>query len=176
MSVVGVSGSGKSRFGRALAERAGVPFVELDSIRHQPGWTELPTTSSVRGVAEATAADAWVVDGNYEEVRPIVVARATDVVWIDPPKAVVMAQVIGRSVHRAVTGRELWNGNRENWRDWARPEHPIRWAWATYDRKQVSYPERFASEAYDHVRVHRLRGRRATARFLDEFPRGGPGA
>ena len=81
-----------------------------------------------------------MVDGNYDEVRAIVVARATDVVWIDPRKSVVMAQVVGRSIHRAVTRRELWNGNRENWRDWASPDHPIRWAWATYDRKQVTYP------------------------------------
>ncbi|MGZ4718451.1 MAG: AAA family ATPase [Acidimicrobiales bacterium] len=186
VSVVGVSGSGKSTFGRALAERAGVPFIELDSIRHQAGWTELPDDEFRERVAEATAAEAWVVDGNYEEVRPIIVARATDVVWIDPRKSVVMAQVIGRSIHRAVTRRELWNGNREDWRAWASPEHPIRWAWATYDRKQVSYPERFASEAYAHVRVHRLRGRRQVARGLErlagpfpgapQFPGPGPGA
>jgi adenylate kinase family enzyme len=161
-----VSGSGKSTFGRALAERIGVPFIELDAIRHQPGWTELPDDEFRRRVAEATEADAWVVDGNYEEVRTIVVARATDVVWIDPRKAVVMAQVVWRSLSRAVTRQELWNGNREDWRGWARPDHPIRWAWATYDRKQVSYPERFASEAYAHVRIHRLRGRREAREFL----------
>ena len=86
-----------------------------------------------------------MVDGNYDEVRPIVVARATDVVWIDPPQVGGDGPGRRRSVHRAVTRRELWNGNREDWRDWASPDHPIRWAWATYDGKQVSYPERFAS-------------------------------
>ena len=166
VSVVGVSGSGKSTFGRALAERIGVPFIELDSIRHQAGWTELPDDEFRARVVEATAGDGWVVDGNYDEVRSIVVARATDVVWIDPRKTVVMAQVVTRSLHRAVTRRELWNGNRENWRDWASPAHPIRWAWATYDGKQVTYPERFASDAYAHVRVHRLRGRREARAFL----------
>ena len=111
VSVVGVSGAGKSTFGRTLAERIGAPFVEFDSIRHQPGWTELPDEEFAEQVSDATAADAWVVDGNYDEVRSIVVARATDVVWIDPRKAVVMAQVVTRSIHRAVTRRELWNGN-----------------------------------------------------------------
>jgi adenylate kinase family enzyme len=166
VSVVGVSGSGKSTFGRALAERLGARFVELDSIRHQPGWTELPDDEFRARVAELVSADAWVVDGNYDEVRAIVVARATDVVWIDPRKSVVMAQVVWRSLSRAVTRRELWNGNRENWRDWASPEHPIRWAWATYDRKQVTYPQRFASEAYAHVRVHRVRSRREARELL----------
>ena len=171
VSVVGVSGSGKSTFGRSLAEQRGVAFIELDSLRHQPGWTELPDDEFRVRVAEATAADGWVVDGNYEEVRSIVVARATDVVWIDPPKAMVMFQVVTRSVSRAVTHRELWNGNRENWREWIRPEHPIRWAWDTYDAKQVSYPERFASAAYAHVRVHRLQGRRQVRQFLGSAPR-----
>ncbi len=31
---------------------------------------------------------------------------------------------------RALTRRELWNGNRESFRNWLDPEHPIRWAWA----------------------------------------------
>ncbi len=42
VSVVGCSGSGKTTFGRALAETLGVAFVELDAVFHQPGWTELP--------------------------------------------------------------------------------------------------------------------------------------
>jgi adenylate kinase family enzyme len=166
VSVVGVSGAGKSTFGKALAARLAVPFVELDSIRHQAGWTELPDDEFRARVADLVAAEAWVVDGNYEEVRPLIVARATDVVWIDPRKAVVMAQVLTRSIHRAVTRRELWNGNREDWRNWASPAHPIRWAWATYDGKQVTYPERFSSEAYAHVRVHRLRSRREARELL----------
>ena len=41
--MIGNSGSGKTTLGRALAELLGVPFVELDGIFHQPGWTELPT-------------------------------------------------------------------------------------------------------------------------------------
>ena len=40
--MVGTSGSGKTTVGRALAARLDIPFIELDSIFHQPGWTELP--------------------------------------------------------------------------------------------------------------------------------------
>jgi hypothetical protein len=29
---------------------------------------------------------------------------------------------------QATTRRELWNGNRETFRDWLDPDHPIRWA------------------------------------------------
>ena len=176
VSVVGCSGAGKTTFGRALADHLGVPFIELDGVFHQPAWTELPRDEFQARVAKLTAAEAWVVDGNYEQVRAIVVGRATDVVWIDPAKPVVMAQVIARSVSRALSGRELWNGNRENWREWVSPEHPIRWAWAQYDRKQTEYPTRFASADYAHLRTHRLRGRRRTRAFLAEVANSfGPG-
>lgn len=41
VAVVGNSGSGKSTFAAELARRLGVPWVELDAVFHQPGWTEL---------------------------------------------------------------------------------------------------------------------------------------
>ncbi len=83
ISVVGSSGSGKTTLAKALAARLDIPFVELDAIFHQPNWTELPDDEFRARVREAVAADAWVVDGNYGVVRPIVLGRATTVVWLD---------------------------------------------------------------------------------------------
>jgi adenylate kinase family enzyme len=168
VSVVGSSGAGKTTFGRRLAERLGVPLIELDAIYHQAGWTVLSDDEFRLEVAEATLEGAWVCDGNYAAVRPIVWERATDVVWIDPPKAVVIVQVIGRSISRVVTRRELWNGNRERMRTWVDEEHPIRWSWSTFDRKRVEYPLRLALAENAHLRVHKLKSRRAARRFLDQ--------
>ena len=42
VSVVGNSGSGKSTLAAALAAHLDVPWIELDSIYHQPGWNPLP--------------------------------------------------------------------------------------------------------------------------------------
>ena len=167
-SVIGSSGSGKTTFSRRLAERLEAPFIELDAIYHLPGWCELADDEFRARVAEATTSGSWVCDGNYGIVRPMVWQRATDVVWIDPPKAVVMAQVIGRSVSRAVTGRELWNGNRERMRTWLDPDHPIRWAWSQFDRKRAEYPARLARPENAHLRLHRFHSRREARRFLDQ--------
>src|SRR5215475_11726512 len=82
VSVVGVSGSGKSTLGRELAGRLAVPFVELDAIFHQPGWTPLPEDEFRRRVAEIAAGDGWVIDGNYSAVQPLVWERADTVVWV----------------------------------------------------------------------------------------------
>jgi adenylate kinase family enzyme len=134
VSVVGNSGSGKSTLARELAAALEVPHVELDSVFHQPGWVPLPEDEFRRVVTAAAAGDGWVMDGNYSAVRPIVGARADTVVWLDPPRRTVMRQVIWRTLRRAVTRQELWNGNRETLRNfltWVPEDSVISWAWHT---------------------------------------------
>jgi adenylate kinase family enzyme len=111
--MVGNSGSGKSTLARELAASLGVPHLELDSVFHQPGWEPLPEDEFRRLVTARANEDGWVIDGNYSAVRSIVWARADTVVWLDLPKWTVMRQVAWRTVRRAVTQQELWNGNRE---------------------------------------------------------------
>jgi len=166
VSVIGCSGAGKTTFGRALAGRLGVPFVELDAIFHQAGWTELPDDEFLEKVRAATAAEGWVVDGNYAVVRPIVLERATTVAWLDYSRPWVMQQVIRRSIGRAVTRRELWNGNRERVREWIRADHPIRWAWAQHARKRVEYQTRLREPQYQHIELLRFRTPRAARVWL----------
>jgi len=166
VSVIGSSGSGKTTFAKRLAAQLGVPHVELDSIYHQANWTPLDDDEFRARVKAATAGDGWVVDGNYAAVRPIVLDRATDVVWLDFSRPVVMRRVIWRSARRAVDRRELWNGNRESVRTWVDPEHPIRWAWTHFDRKRAEYEARFNSPEYAHLTVSRLRRPRAADEYL----------
>ena len=145
VSVVGNSGSGKSTMARGLAARLGVPFVELDSIFHQPGWEPLPEPEFQRVVTERANADGWVIDGNYSAVRPIVWARADTVVWLDLPRRTVMRQVAWRTVSRAVTRQELWNGNRErlsNFLSWDPEKSVIAWAWHGHAKYRARYRPR----------------------------------
>jgi adenylate kinase family enzyme len=169
ISVVGSSGAGKTTTGKEIAARLDVPFVELDSIFHQPGWTELPEDEFRARVREVVAADAWVVDGNYGAVRRIVLERATTVVWLDYSRPRVMQQVIRRSVGRGITRRELWNGNREDPRDWIRADHPIRWAWTHHARKRAEYEARYRSAEHAHLDVHRFRTPRETRAWLESL-------
>ena len=159
----GTSGAGKSTVGRLAAERLGVPFVELDALRHGPGWVETPDDLFRDAVAGVVQRDAWVIDGNYAVVRDLVLERATAVVWLDLPRWLVMTQVCYRSVTRAALRRELWNGNREQVRTWVQPEHPMRWAWATHARRRAEY-ERMMDE-----RWVRLRSRREITAWLDSL-------
>jgi adenylate kinase family enzyme len=169
ISVVGTSGSGKSTVGRQLALGLGVPFVELDSIYHQPGWVPLAAEEFRRRVAEAAAGDGWVIDGNYSKARPLVWARADTVVWLDLPRWTVMRQVTWRSLWRAAFRVELWNGNRERWANlftWVPEDSVISWAW----HRHAVYRERYAVAAADPANAHlhfvRLRSRTEIRRFL----------
>jgi adenylate kinase family enzyme len=139
ISIVGTSGSGKSTLGKAIATRLGLPFIELDAIRHQANWVELPDPQFLARVKEITDTEAWVIDGNYSAVRSLVRSRATQIVWLDLPRWQVMIQVLWRSISRVVLRTELWNGNRERLRSLFHPEHPIWWAYNTYDRRKREY-------------------------------------
>jgi adenylate kinase family enzyme len=167
--VVGTSGAGKSLLAARLARAVGAPHIELDEFKHGPNWTERSAAELRERTAAAIAGcDAWVVDGNYADVRDIVWPRATTLVWLDYPRPVVMGRVVRRSVVRAVTRRELWNGNRSDWRRWGHPDHPIRWAWRTHASNRERYERLVALPEWSHLQVMRLR-RPAEAKALLSF-------
>jgi adenylate kinase family enzyme len=170
VSVVGTSGSGKSTLARELAEILGVPHLELDAVHHQPGWAPLPTDEFRRIIAARAAAGGWVIDGNYGRVRDLVWARADTVVWLDLPKRTVMRQVVWRTLRRVALRRELWNGNRERWRNlltWNPEQSVISWAWHKHAQDHAKYAAAAADPASAHLRIIRLASRRDVARFLD---------
>ena len=171
VSVVGNSGSGKSTVARELARVLGVRHLELDSVFHQPGWVPLPEHEFRSVVATAAAEDRWVMDGNYSAVRPLVWARADTVVWLDLPRWTVMRQVIWRTLRRAATRQELWNGNREplrNFLTWRPEESIISWAWHNHGKYRDRYAAAAADPANAHLTFVRLASRLDIARFLAE--------
>ena len=166
IAVVGTSGAGKTTLSARLAARLGYPHIELDAFQHGPNWQQA-TVDELRARTEpATARDRWVCDGNYEAVRDLVWGRADQLVWLDYERPLVMARVIRRSVWRAITRKPMWNENREDWRTWADPEHPIRWAWAKHGERRRKYPELLRQPEYAHLEVLRLRHPREARRLL----------
>jgi adenylate kinase family enzyme len=169
VSVVGIPGSGKTTVGRRLAASFGIPFVELDSIFHQPGWVELPVDDFRKRVTEALTAPAWVVDGNYSAVRDLVWQRADTVVWLDLPRRRVMYRIILRTVRRALTRERLWNGNREPLSNFYRldpTKNIIRWTWVKYADYIERYGTAMQDPAYSHLTFVRLRSQHEVDAFL----------
>ena len=178
MSVVGNSGSGKTTLSRRLAAALGVPHVELDAIFHQAGWTELPVDEFRQRVSdELRTHEGWVVDGNYGDVRDLVWAQVDTVVWLDPPRRMVMRRLISRTVRRAVTREELWNGNREPLGGMFRrdpQENIVRWSWTHHDECVRRYANASLDPDNSHLKFVRWRPTQTSRTSLRRGPAGAP--
>lgn len=166
IAVVGTSGAGKTTISARLAARLDCPHIELDAFQHGPNWLQATVEELRERTAAATVGDRWVCDGNYEAVRDLVWGRANQLVWLDYERPLIMMRVIRRSVWRAITRKPMWNENREDWRTWADPEHPIRWAWTKHGERRRKYPDLLRQAEYAHLQVLRLRHPRETTRLL----------
>ena len=178
VSVVGCSGSGKSTLARLVAGALGLPCLELDAIRHQPGWRELPDGEFAAQVGAFVAGDGWVVDGNYSVVRePLVWPAADTVVWLDLPRPQVMTRLVTRSVRRVVLRQELWNGNREQLRNllaWDPERSIIRWSWTRHAVLRQRYAAAMDDAAWSHLRFVRLRSGAEVRSFVAGLPERAP--
>ena len=131
VTVNGTSGAGKTTLARRIADLLGLPHTEMDSLFHGPGWTRLPDFAAKVDVF--TSEPRWVCEYQYDEVRPMIAARADLLVWLDLPVALAMWRVCRRTVSRRLRRAELWNGNREGplLGLLGDPEHVVRYAWST---------------------------------------------
>lgn len=91
IAILGNSGSGKSTLARRLAEKNGLPVLELDAIVWEPG------KIAVMRAPEEVAADlegflarnaSWVVEGCYGELIEKVLPACTELVFLNPGEAV----------------------------------------------------------------------------------------
>ena len=168
----GPSGTGKSTFGRALAERLGVPYVETDSLVHGPDWVQVDP-EVLRALLDPTLAlDGWVIDGTYGRlIGNHIIDRADTLVWLDLPIRVWFPRLIRRTVRRLVRREVLWNGNRESWRTaFVGREGLVVWAFRSHWKARRRYPALFAGHP-----VVRLRSPREVEAVLASAQSLGPG-
>jgi adenylate kinase family enzyme len=170
--VKGSSGSGKSTVAAELASRLRLTYIELDALHHGPNWSE-PTAEEFRAIvrqAMDVAPAGWVVDGNYDsKLGDLIVNEADTIVWLDLPLSVKFPRVWRRTMHRIRNDVELWNGNRETWRDsLASRDSIFVWAIRPHMRHRRRWPKRFEGDE----RLLRLRTEDEVRRWLETVPEG----
>jgi len=111
-------GGGKTTLASAIARKIGVPHIELDAFYHGPNWVGLAESEFAQIVEQRldSSCGGWVTDGNYERVRPLILARADTALVIQMRFPVLFWRILKRSLRRAWSGEPMWNGNRETWR------------------------------------------------------------
>ena len=89
--------------------------------------------------------------------------------WLDLPRWRVMKRVTTRTLGRVVGRRELWNGNRERWRNiftLDKDESVIVWSWTQHAKYHDRYEAARHDPANAHLRFVQLRTPREIAAFL----------
>jgi adenylate kinase family enzyme len=165
--VIGGSGAGKSTLGRVLAQRLGVPYVELDALHHGPNWKAATAEElTARVHAAIDGASGWIVDGHYgNKLGTLLLDRAELIVWLDLPLYTKLRRLTRRTALRWFRKEELWNGNRETLKDafWG-VDALFPWAIRGHFRQRRLLPEQLAGRPFV-----RLRSARETDSWLAEF-------
>jgi adenylate kinase family enzyme len=163
--IASASGNGKTTFGRQLAQRLQVPFIEMDALVHGPGWVETPDDELRARIEPIVISDGWVIDGAYRGKLGDLLLRSADVVvWLDLPMRIWLPRLIRRTARRIRGAEELWNGNKESLATavWGR-DSLLAFAVRSHFRRRREYPEALANWP-----VIRLTSRAEVARFLVE--------
>ncbi len=155
--ITGPTGSGKTTTAKIIADKLGLPHVELDALHWLPGWAESELTVFREQVSQALAGPTWVVDGNYAKVRDITWSRADTLVWLDLPLPLVLRRLFNRTFHRLLTREELWGGNREDLRGAFFSKDSL-FLWMLKSRKihRRDYPRLITEPEFAHLRFIHL--------------------
>ncbi len=97
--VFGNSGSGKSTYARALAEKEDLAHLDLDSIVWEPEKVAVQrTTESVTADLRRfiDSHEAWVIEGCYGELVRAASAHCTLLVFLNPGVEACLANNAGR--------------------------------------------------------------------------------
>lgn len=85
--VFGNSGSGKSTYARALADRQGIAHLDLDSIVWEPNQIAVPRSPEAihQSLAQFLARhEQWVIEGCYGELIQAAAPQCTQLVFLNP--------------------------------------------------------------------------------------------
>ena len=168
--VLGVTGSGKTTFGRKLGDLLGIPSTDLDDLHWLPGWKKQEPQVFYDLADRATSLPEWVIIGNYSKVRQAVWPKADTFIWLDYPFLLVFWRLLRRSVMRAIDRNPVCNGNIESWKQFFSKDSILLWLLTSFRRRRREYAEIFGTAGqYPSVTYIRLRSPKAAQRFLDNI-------
>ena len=163
--VIGMSGSGKTTFSRALSTRTGLPVIHLDVYYWRPGWAKPSEAEWREQQRTLLSGDDWIADGNDLEALDLRLERADSVVLLDTPWWICAVRAFQRGLRRPA--------------GWMPPEgcddsvtRRLRDEWGlvvAICRDHGSEPERvraFISQFGKHTALHVLSSKRAAREFL----------
>ncbi|MBA2706871.1 MAG: hypothetical protein H0U59_03595 [Gemmatimonadaceae bacterium] len=155
--VVGISGTGKTRLARELAELRDLPVVHLDRIFWLDNWVERPGAEVEQQIADSLKQPSWIIEGYIEPLGHERVDLADVVIDLD---------FSGRAAVRG--GIERWRTTRRRARD-EMPSGNVERLGLSFLRtmyRRDERPEIDAALRGSTTPIVRLRDRRSVSRLL----------
>jgi adenylate kinase family enzyme len=173
VAVVGTSCSGKTTFARELSRILQTPHVELDALHWKKDWEPRAPAEFRRLVEEAVSQERWITDGNYGAVREVIWPRATAVAWLNYPFWLVFSRALWRTARRALTGEELYSGNRESLgKAFLSRDSILLWIITSHWRQRREYRRLEETECCPQLRFFEFRRPAQASRFLAQVRAG----
>jgi adenylate kinase family enzyme len=172
INVVGTSGSGKSTFGRQLAEVLDIPHYEMDRLFWKPDWVGATDEELFESVRQVTEQESWLLDGNYTRTTPVKWSRVELVIWLDMSFLRTLSRVTKRVLQRSFSQEEIWpdTGNKESLRKaFLTKDSIIWWMLTSYRRNRKKYLAAMDTPEYEHIRFVRLRSPQEVEWFLESI-------
>jgi adenylate kinase family enzyme len=164
--VIGTSCAGKSTLGRALGERLGSPWCDLDDLHWLPGWIERDLNDFRQRVSTVASGERWVVSGNYLKASDLLWTRATALVVLDYSFETVVRRALARTLHRVLNGAVVCNGNRETLAQACSRDGVLWWVLTTWRPRHLEYVAMLERDERDWLALVRLRGQDDAERLL----------
>lgn len=139
--VVGTSGSGKSTAAKEIAKLLSLKHVEIDDLLWLPNWTKRDPSELQSLLQEDLSKGSAVIDGNYAS-KGISPSPGDVLVFLDYPRWLVISRLTQRSLARVIFRKELWSGNREEFRFLISPDpelNPILFAYLSHAERRSTY-------------------------------------
>ena len=172
IAVIGATGSGKTTLAQQLGDTLDLKVIELDALHWMPGWTEKPWVEIRAELDPMTRQDNWVSDGNYGQVRDLVWPRADTIIWLDYPFVIIFFRLFIRTLKRVFLKIELWNGNRERFREnFLSRDSLFIWLVTSRPKHKKNYPLAFQEPQHAHLQVLRFTHPRQTERWMKMIKR-----
>lgn len=165
VALFGPPATGKSTLARWLSTVLNSPHTDLDDILFTPQGP-LPLKEFRRQAFLVTAADGWIVEGNYSKLQDVVWHRADTLIWLDFPLPLILYRIIRRSLRQLAGREDSAQARRLTWSTafFAR-RSLLRTAIRKYRSNRPRYARQMAETAGRGVVVVRLRSPREVQRW-----------
>jgi len=166
--VIGMAGSGKSTFSRALSARTGLPVIHLDLHYWKPGWVHPSEDEWREKQRRLFAGEAWIADGNYYETLDLQLVRADTVVLLETPWWICAGRAFARGLRKPEG--EMPEGCEDSVTRRLRDEWWLVGRLWRHHRSETERARALISQHGAHATLHVLRSKQEAKEFLERLP------